>query len=741
MMKKKVMATLKKLCSCTLALALAASLLYLPAEVLAADGPGGGSMGGGSMGGSGSSSSTSSAEELTDPIIDVVLNIGADESTASVTWYAKLESSAYLQIAEAADLEDDEDFPETYKQYKASSVLSNYSDYYSCSVTLTGLEEGTVYIYRVSGVETDEDTEETETVWSDVYEFTCTGSEDGSFSFLVVGDPQIGTGSVSSDTEGWIDTMTTALSTFSDSSFIVSVGDQIDSYTAGNQLELEYDGFLDAATMLQSIPLATTVGNHDAGNGDASSYSTHYTLPNVSEYGSSDDSVTGDEDYYFTYGNALFMVLNTNSSSIAEHQTFIEETIAQNEDCTWRVVVFHQSIYSVASHVNDGNISELRTNLSPVFTENDIDIVLMGHDHVYARSYIMGGDTGMEATVETDDDGEALTSIDNPDGVQYITFNSASGSKYYSITSELYTYTAVQNQEKTPNYSYATVTDSSFTVTTYRSEDNSVVDTITINKYDEEEESCEHENTEVLNAADAGCETDGYTGDVYCSDCGLLLESGEIIEATGHTSTTTVIKQATMTSNGSETVTCDVCGETISKTTIYKVSTIKLSSTTFTYSGSAKTPSVTVKDSQGNILVKGTDYTLSYASGRINTGIYSVKVTLKGNYSGTKRLYFKIKPKAVSIKSTTSLSSGFKVKWSKSSQASGYQIKYSTSSSFSSASTKYISSSSTVSLKKTSLKSKKTYYVKVRAYKKVSGSGTTSLIYSSWSKTVKIKTK
>ena len=114
-----------------------------------------------------------------------------------------------------------------------------------------------------------------------------------------------------------------------------------------------------------------------------------------------------------------------------------------------------------------------------------IDIVLQGHDHVYARSYIMGGESGMTADVQKNADGSALTEVTNPDGVQYITMNSASGSKFYKITEEAFEYTAVQNQEKVPNYSVANVTKDAFTVTTYRSTDDSVVDTITTGEVQE----------------------------------------------------------------------------------------------------------------------------------------------------------------------------------------------------------------------------------------------------------------
>ena len=195
-----------------------------------------------------------------------------------------------------------------------------------------------------------------------------------------------------------------------------------------------------------------------------------------------DSESTGDGDYYFTYNNTLYMVLNTSCLSIAEHKAFLEETIQANPDVTWKVVSFHKSIYSVASHVTESDIVTLRNGLSPILSQLGIDIVLQGHDHVYARSYIMGGESGMTADVQKNADGSALTEVTNPDGVQYITMNSASGSKFYKITEEAFEYTAVQNQEKVPNYSVANVTKDAFTVTTYRSTDDSVVDTITIKK-------------------------------------------------------------------------------------------------------------------------------------------------------------------------------------------------------------------------------------------------------------------
>lgn len=77
------------------------------------------------------------------------------------------------------------------------------------------------------------------------------------------------------------------------------------------------------------------------------------------------------------------------------------------------------------------------------------------------------------------------------------------------------------------------------------------------------ETPCKHENTEIRNAKKATCTEDGYTGDIYCVDCGALLESGEVIPATGHTwDEGKVTKEPTETEEGVKTYTCTVCGET-----------------------------------------------------------------------------------------------------------------------------------------------------------------------------------
>ena len=161
---------------------------------------------------------------------------------------------------------------------------------------------------------------------------------------------------------------------------------------------------------------------------------------------------------------------------------------------------------------------------------------------------------------------------------------------------------------------------------------------------------------------------------------------------------------------------------------------VSLSTTSYTYNGSVRKPAVTVKNHKGTKLTTSS-YTVTYASGRKNVGTYKVTVKMKGNYTGTKTVTFKINPVKTSISSLTAGSKKLTVKWSKkTAQVSGYEVQYSTSKSFKSYKTKTVSSYKTVSASLTGLKAKTTYYVRVRTYKMVDG----QKVYSAWS-TVKCK--
>ena len=191
-----------------------------------------------------------------------------------------------------------------------------------------------------------------------------------------------------------------------------------------------------------------------------------------------------------------------------------------------------------------------------------------------------------------------------------------------------------------------------------------------------------------------------------------------------------VVKKATNKANGKVKYTCS-CGESKSET-VYKISSVKLSTTKYTYNGKQKSPSVEVKDSKGKTLKKGTDYTVKYASGRKNPGRYKVTVTFKGKYEYKKEMSFVIAPKTPTLKVYASKTK-VTLSYTELTGVTGYQIYYSTDGK----TYKKLTALKSEKYTKT-LKSGQKYYFKVRGYVKVADS---DVIYGAFSSVKSIKIK
>lgn len=192
----------------------------------------------------------------------------------------------------------------------------------------------------------------------------------------------------------------------------------------------------------------------------------------------------------------------------------------------------HQDIYGSAEHSNEPEIVNLRYALTPTFEKYGVDAVLTGHDHAYSRSKFLSGNQTEKTVTYTDDEfdemfdkdidytGEGtltvapgnikadttdesektylsyLTSVMDadritetgeyvvdPKGILYLTASSSSGSKYYDLVSRQQSYIASRWQEDVPTYSLIDVTETTMTINTYRTDNDSAIDnTVTIVK-------------------------------------------------------------------------------------------------------------------------------------------------------------------------------------------------------------------------------------------------------------------
>ncbi|MDD6482320.1 MAG: metallophosphoesterase [Lachnospiraceae bacterium] len=420
---------------------------------------------------------------------NVSLTPGVDETQLNLAWYSHTAETPKVRIGTKQNM----DGAKEYTGSQTDAVTVGTVKYLSNKVTVTGLKENTKYYYQVfqNGA------------WSDAETYTTKSFS--KFSFLYVGDPQIGASKGQTSTENdkmetagnevdskpeqnlaarndsynWNKILKEAVEDHSDVSFLVSAGDQV-NYGAN---EREYAGYL-GAEALTSLPVATTIGNHDS---TSNQYSLHFNNPNA--FSDTDASyiqgkTAAGTDYYYTYGNVLFIVLDTNNYNCATHENVIKKAISENKDVKWRVVMFHQDIYGSGLDHSDSDGMVLRTQLTPLMDKYDIDVVLQGHDHTYSRTYQLAGD-GKDHTAYSKDvdmkSAEYLAQnncyeivndtesgkVVNPKGTVYLEANSATGSKFYNLIASQQDYIAERSQTWTPTYSVIDVTDNSFSVTIY----------------------------------------------------------------------------------------------------------------------------------------------------------------------------------------------------------------------------------------------------------------------------------
>lgn len=436
---------------------------------------------------------------------------GADVTKLNFGWYSKSKSStSEVRVADNKDMKNSK----TFKGTNANGTVIGTTMYYSNKVTATDFKPGHTYWYqvRLNGE------------WQAAQKVSI-GNPDN-FSFVYVGDPQIGAsaGQIPSDSSikqngdiaarndayNWNKTLNSALAQHPEINFLVSPGDQINEPAAdGNPekkmvQEYQYAGYLSAAA-LRNLPEATSIGNHDS---MTNSYEHHFNVPNP--FVEEENPTKAGHGYFYTYGNALFIVINANNYNVADHKKLLEKAIKASPNTKWRIVVMHQDIYGSGLDHSDSDGILLRTQLTPLYDANHIDVVLQGHDHTYARTYQLtsngrtapdfnqftsAGQSGQQHPVLSTalkdanykkayvQENMAYTVADmkqgtliNPKGVFYMTSNSATGSKYYELLPQQQDYVAVRSQTWRPTYSVINITSSKFTITTYDAETGSPID-------------------------------------------------------------------------------------------------------------------------------------------------------------------------------------------------------------------------------------------------------------------------
>ncbi len=275
------------------------------------------------------------------------------------------------------------------------------------SVEFTGLKPDTTYAYRVRGGDGR---------WSEWLQ-TTTAAADGPVSFIYVGDAQNAVRS------HWSRLIRAAFQQAPDADFILHAGDLVNRASR----DLEWAEWFDAVGFIHGmIPAVPVAGNHeyqrlefDDGERDrllSIMWRPQFTLPE-------DPALPADLQeaaYELRYSQDVHVfVLSTQNSQIEEQAAWLDARLSES-DARWRIVSMHHPVFSSG---RDRDSPERRAALLPVLTKHDVDLVLQGHDHTYARG----------AIAQTP---ERLGMADAEGGVATMFVNSVSGPKQYAFNED-----------------------------------------------------------------------------------------------------------------------------------------------------------------------------------------------------------------------------------------------------------------------------------------------------------------
>lgn len=402
-------------------------------------------------------------EIFLDDFTQICLTPGKNETMLNFSWYSKFSDGvSKIKICEKGG-------KEIIYQGKSVSIGNGFI---SNKVTVENLKANTTYVYSY----------ECDGRWSQPLEYETKDFQN--YSFIFVADPQIGASSkkkksyeegIKKDAKNWDKVIKKSLDKSYDPSFIVCGGDETNTKEENYNTSkvdisnLEYSGFL-SPSYLRYMPVANAIGNHDKDN---ENFYNHFNMPNLTNLGK---TIAG-SDYYFTYGNTLYLFINTNNLNICEHKKFVDETVEENRDIKWKIAVFHHDIYGGGRHKDDEDIKILRNNLPSILEDNNIDLVLCGHDHIYSRTYPIKNKKIMDSEEERlTNSKEKIDIIKDSKGITYITGSSSTGSKFYKETKDKSKYIKKIYCEEIPTYTVVKVRENLIEIVTYETNKNKPID-------------------------------------------------------------------------------------------------------------------------------------------------------------------------------------------------------------------------------------------------------------------------
>ena len=391
----------------------------------------------------------------------IILSWTADpRTTQTVAWrvYSTITGGEIQYLKQS---EENADFSGAQEKDAVGSELSE--GYKHFEVELDNLQPATTYVYRVG----------TDNRWSEPGTFT-TAADTDKFSFMYMGDTHIGYNETSSSV--WRQLLDQALTNYPELKFVIQSGDLVDKTENLNYWE---EFFNTAAGVFDRIPLLPALGNHEVENPDM--YLKSFALPQNGPEG------LKERHYSFDYGNAHFAVLDSNlmgsEGQLSEAGIAWLESDLQNSEKDWKFVMFHHPPYGVDSR-DPGQANMIKEKWVPVMERNSVDIVFVGHQHMYMRTYPLRAGQLQEKATE---------------GITYVLGNA--GNKTY-LNPEEHDYIAkVLEGPETTGYTVINIDGALLTMTT-RDADGKIKDEYRINKGYDMDSRVGVSSVKLLNSSD-----------------------------------------------------------------------------------------------------------------------------------------------------------------------------------------------------------------------------------------------
>lgn len=234
-------------------------------------------------------------------------------------------------------------------------------------VVLTGLDADRRYTYRAVTVPTAG--VDASPIVSDEGHFWTAVAPGTSYTFLAYGDNRTqSTIHAAVAARMWEDTQEAA------ARFVVHTGDLVTNASPWYEWQNEF--FEPALALMREMPYYTSLGNHE---GNHESYYYYLDLP-------------GNESWYsFSYGDVDFFALNSSADfEPGSPQNLWLESALQSSTSIWKVVFFHHPPYACTPSRKPGDL-EVQSYIVPLMEAYGVDLVLLGHDHLYGRTGIRNG--------------------------------------------------------------------------------------------------------------------------------------------------------------------------------------------------------------------------------------------------------------------------------------------------------------------------------------------------------------